>query len=146
MNQPQGEPQRIAVSSDLLHCYEARVLRVVDGDTLKVDVDLGFGVHYCATVRLLGINCPEAHGESKERGKAASEFTASWISTHSDNGVVFLRSHDARGLKQEKYGRWLALVLPRTFPVLENDAPGSGWDMSLNAALVNGGLAALVNW
>jgi endonuclease YncB( thermonuclease family) len=50
----------------------ARVTRVVDGDTLVADLDLGWGIwHIGAKVRLAGINCPEM---GTPEGHAAREF------------------------------------------------------------------------
>lgn len=43
-----------------LHVYQARVLRVVDADTLLVDVDLGFQVHKEQRLRLASVDSPEA--------------------------------------------------------------------------------------
>ena len=40
--------------------YNAKVLRVVDGDTVDALVDLGFSVHRKIRVRLYGINTPES--------------------------------------------------------------------------------------
>jgi endonuclease YncB( thermonuclease family) len=37
----------------------AEVLEIVDGDTLKCDVDLGFKVRMTTNVRVHGCNCPE---------------------------------------------------------------------------------------
>lgn len=49
-----------------------RVTRVIDGDTLVVDLDLGWGVWKIGTrVRLQGINCPELDTEA---GRAAQAF------------------------------------------------------------------------
>jgi micrococcal nuclease len=39
--------------------YHCEVMRVVDGDTLHLDVDLGCDVHTLMTVRLDGIDAPE---------------------------------------------------------------------------------------
>jgi micrococcal nuclease len=39
--------------------YNAKVIRVIDGDTIEADIDLGFNLHYIAKVRLAGINAPE---------------------------------------------------------------------------------------
>jgi micrococcal nuclease len=54
---------------------EIKVLRVVDGDTVDAQVDLGFRVHHNIRIRLYGINTPEVRtrdAEEKIRGKAAS--------------------------------------------------------------------------
>ena len=40
--------------------YGATVLKVVDGDTIELMVDLGFSVHHKIRVRLYGINTPES--------------------------------------------------------------------------------------
>jgi endonuclease YncB( thermonuclease family) len=40
--------------------YSAKVLDVLDGDTLDLLVDLGFNVHHQIRVRLNGINTPES--------------------------------------------------------------------------------------
>ena len=41
--------------------YKAKVLRVVDGDTVDVDIDLGFGIWmHRERVRMMGIDTPES--------------------------------------------------------------------------------------
>lgn len=42
-----------------MYDYSATVVAVHDGDTVKVDIDLGFDAHYVTWVRLAGINAPE---------------------------------------------------------------------------------------
>ena len=61
-----------------LYRYSARCSRVVDGDTLDLDIDLGFGMHFFERVRLFGIDTPETFGVKKDsdeyaRGKAAAD-------------------------------------------------------------------------
>tara|TARA_Y100000385_G_C12961029_1_gene579777 strand:+ start:413 stop:793 length:381 start_codon:yes stop_codon:yes gene_type:complete len=54
--------------------YNAIVDRVVDGDTIKCTIDLGFSTWKKITVRMEGINTPESRTrdlEEKERGLAA---------------------------------------------------------------------------
>lgn len=42
------------------YTYKAIVTRVVDGDTVDVDIDLGFGIWYRNTrIRLMGVDTPE---------------------------------------------------------------------------------------
>jgi micrococcal nuclease len=46
--------------------YKANVLRVVDGDTVDVDIDLGFGVVLAnERVRIMGIDTPESRTSDK---------------------------------------------------------------------------------
>lgn len=84
----------------------AEVVRVVDGDTIYVDLDLGFGVTKHAKVRLIGIDTPELRGRGKEKGLAARDFVDSWFELHHPTRELVLcrTSKDRTG----KYGRWLA--------------------------------------
>jgi len=46
--------------------YKAHVLRVVDGDTVDVDIDLGFGIWLRGErVRIMGIDTPESRTRDK---------------------------------------------------------------------------------
>jgi micrococcal nuclease len=50
-----------------LYTYKAKVLSVYDGDSLRLDIDLGFKVvMQNQRVRLLGIDTPEVRGEERE--------------------------------------------------------------------------------
>ena len=61
--------------------YEYKVkdiIRVIDGDTVEIIVDLGFDVYKKATIRLWGINTPEIRTrdpEEKAKGILAKNFT-----------------------------------------------------------------------
>lgn len=49
------------------HVYRAKVLRIVDGDTIDVDLDLGFTVWMRKQrIRLAGIDTPESRTRNKE--------------------------------------------------------------------------------
>lgn len=83
--------------------YQATVAKVVDGDTLDLQVDLGFAVLTRQRVRLLGINAAE-HGTAL--GDKATAFVKDWVAK---NGPVFtVRTQKD---KREKFGRYLATVL-----------------------------------
>jgi len=94
------------MTKNTLYQYALKRVRVVDGDTLEGDIDLGFGVMLSATkVRLAHINCPE---NDTEAGKAAKAFTEQWISKILDSKVdviVLVKNH-----KKDKYGRILGVV------------------------------------
>ncbi len=50
--------------------YKAKILRVVDGDTVDVDIDLGFGIWLRnERVRIMGIDTPESRTRDKEQKK-----------------------------------------------------------------------------
>lgn len=87
--------------------YNAKVLRVVDGDTIDVDIDLGFGVWLKKQrIRFYGIDTPETRTrdlEEKKKGLAAKHFVELACPVGS---TVKLRSHD-RG----KFGRILGEII-----------------------------------
>lgn len=85
---------------------KATVTRVVDGDTLVCDIDLGFGIWRIGQkLRVLGINCPELHGATHVAGKAAMDATAAWFGDLPANVTIqtFVADTDA-------FGRVLAKV------------------------------------
>lgn len=87
--------------------YSAKVLDVIDGDTLDLLVDLGFNVHHQIRVRLNGINTPESRTSDtreKELGLKAKDFTKDWVTRHP---IVHVSTSKD---KKEKFGRILAVV------------------------------------
>ena len=84
--------------------YKCKIVRVVDGDTVDVDIDLGFGVWLQKQrIRLYGIDTPESRTrdlEEKKYGLAAKDFLTKWLS----GGGITIKTHkDAKG----KFGRIL---------------------------------------
>ena len=65
------------------YVYRAKILRVVDGDTVDIDLDLGFGIVYAKQrVRLLGIDTPESRTRDlteKFYGNLAKDFLKSLL-------------------------------------------------------------------
>ncbi len=62
----------------LTYKFYATVIKVIDGDTLKVDVDLGFSVHTIQNIRIAGINSEEL---STQAGKNARDFLTQKVPT-----------------------------------------------------------------
>lgn len=54
-----------------LYTYPARLDRVVDGDTLKLVIDVGFGIRIVEKVRLKGIDTPELSTNAGKKVKFA---------------------------------------------------------------------------
>ena len=73
--------------------------RVIDADTLKVRLDLGFGMFSRHDLRLRGIDCPEM---STKTGEEAKVFVQSYIK-EAQRIVV-------RSSRSDKYDRYLADV------------------------------------
>lgn len=81
----------------------ATVLEVVDGDTIRVRLDLGWHIQYDTLVRIDGINAPELHTTA---GKAARKYLADVLFP---GAPVTVCSKLLLG-SREKYGRVLADV------------------------------------
>ena len=98
---------RSGQSPDDLYTYEARVLNVIDGDTIKAVVDLGFGFRTVQTLRLRGVDCPEI---ATKDGVEAKEFLESVIA--GPTGTVLsgrtVPNVLIRTTKSDKYDRYLA--------------------------------------
>lgn len=84
--------------------YTALIIRVVDGDTLVMDVDVGFGMwRRNESYRLLRINAPEMRYKA---GKAAKQFLTKVLAEKGMDATVTTHKSDV-------YGRFLAeVVLP----------------------------------
>jgi micrococcal nuclease len=97
--------------------YKVQVLRVIDGDTLEIKVDVGFDWGFTDDVRLYGINCPETKGATKPAGLAAKSFTKIGLTAA---GTFVIKSEKYN--RREKYGRILASLYRDADPLSLNDA------------------------
>ena len=104
--------------------YNATVTEVVDGDTIVIDLDLGFDIKFVnQKVRLLGIDTPESRTSDKVEkvfGVASKDFVKKFIIECKNH--VIIRTHISEGTDdngREKFGRLLAEVInPDTKEVL----------------------------
>lgn len=85
--------------------YRCNVVKIIDGDTVDVDIDLGFGVWMRKQrIRMYGIDTPESRTrdlEEKKYGLAAKDFLTGLLD---DEGGIVLKTHkDGKG----KFGRIL---------------------------------------
>jgi micrococcal nuclease len=88
-----------------MYTYRAAVIDVIDGDTIIVDIDLGFGVWLRKqSIRMAKINAPELKGATLEAGNKSKEFLKGLVL----NKWVTIRTEKD---SKEKYGRWLATIL-----------------------------------
>ena len=78
--------------------YFAKLDRVIDGDTILVEFDLGFFLSLKEKVRLIGINAPEI---DTTEGKKAKEF----IEKELQDTKLIVETR-----KKEKFGRFLAII------------------------------------
>ena len=89
--------------------YRCKILRIVDGDTVDVDIDLGFGVWiHKERVRLYGIDTPESRTkdlEEKKYGLLAKEQIQAFMPVGSMQTLVTVKD------KTGKFGRILGKFL-----------------------------------
>ena len=103
--------------------YNARIRRVIDGDTVEADVDLGFNIWIRSKIRLLGIDAPE-------RGEVGYDGSRNWLSRiliNDARGYVVLKTEKDR---TGKYGRMLGILYT-----------GQLGEKSVNTELVDSGHA-----
>lgn len=81
--------------------YRSSILRVVDGDTVHAEVDLGFDIRFRMKLRLFGINAPEM---STPEGAPARDHLSTLI------GALPLTIRTQKD-HQEKYGRYLSTLI-----------------------------------
>ncbi len=88
-----------------MYTYKAAVIDVTDGDTIVVDIDLGFGTWLRKqSIRMAKINAPEMRGETLKAATESKEFLKKLVL----NKWVTIRTEKD---SKEKYGRWLGTVL-----------------------------------
>lgn len=90
------------------YMYKATVTRVVDGDTVDLEIDLGMNVFVKERIRLAKINTPETYGVKKtsEEYKAGMKAKDRLIELVEGKEVAIETLKDKKG----KYGRYLAVL------------------------------------
>jgi len=112
--------------------YEAKVIRVVDGDTLWLKVDLGFKIWTEINCRLAGLNAPDTV-EWKDGG--LNDPARNYINQAIPQGATCVVDID----RTEKWGRWLGTIRYLKDCVDRNEIIRSG--RNLNEELVKFGFA-----
>lgn len=90
-----------------MYDYKAKLHRVIDGDTIILDLDLGFDITKRVTVRLANIDTNEIHkvkktSEEYQNGIEQKEFVEDLFeSMKKMHSTIIFHSHEYNG----KYGR-----------------------------------------
>jgi micrococcal nuclease len=125
---------------DALFRYKAKVIRVIDGDTIEAEIDHGCRIFSKRKIRLHGIDSPELRGAEKADGmKSASHLiqliTLNALNRDGDNELggnlanIYIHTHKD---KTGKYGRYLAVL----FGITDN-----GDLIDINKQMVDDGYA-----
>lgn len=107
--------------------YVKKVTKIVDGDTIDVDIDLGFSISFSSRVRLAGIDTPESRTRDlveKALGLEAKSYLKNAID-EAKTVVIKTEKMDS----SEKYGRILGWVFL------------DGSDKSINEEMIDVGYA-----
>lgn len=90
-----------------MYQYKAKVIKVVDGDTLDLLIDLGFHIFTQIRIRVLNVDTYETKGEFKDYGLRIKQATKELL----EGKEVIIESFKSDSkLKTDKYGRWLCNV------------------------------------
>ena len=103
--------------------YNATVIDIVDGDTITVDIDLGFNVKLAnQKVRLLGVDTPESRTSDKIEkifGMVSKEYCKKFIDECKDKTII-IRTYLSDS--EEKFGRLLGEIInPTTKKILNEE-------------------------
>ena len=88
---------------NLLYTYKAFVIKVYDGDSITVLLNVGFDINIKTKLRLSLIDTPELRGEEREAGLVARDALREKIL----NKEVFIKTEKD---KTGKYGKYLATI------------------------------------
>ena len=88
-----------------MYQYEAKMIKVVDGDTMDFEVDLGFKIKHVIRVRLKNIDTPEMYRPRNAAEKKHGREAAAHVTRHFLGETGRLTTHKD---KKGKYGRYLA--------------------------------------
>jgi micrococcal nuclease len=111
-----------------LYFYKATVNRVVDGDTLNLNIDLGFTIWWRSNCRLAGINAPELKAKEESIKVKANESKQYLVDCVKLGSEVLIKSREL-----DKYGR----------PVVDVYY-GKDFEKHLNQELLEKGLAVVL--
>jgi len=90
-----------------MYKYSAKLIRVIDGDTVDAMIDLGFSVWVEKRIRLYGIDAPETRTRNLEEKKKGIETKKRLQELLEANRNVFIVKSHGVG----KYGRCLGTLI-----------------------------------
>lgn len=112
-----------------MYTYKCRINKVLDGDTVEVDLDLGFNIRLAdQKVRLLGIDTPESRTTNKEekvRGLLSKKKLQEKLPVGSYVKIVTHKKDD----NDDKFGRILGEF------ILEDNTNLNQWLVNNNYAV-----------
>jgi len=90
-----------------MYTYKAKVIRWIDGDTLQVEIDLGFYVQTIQKIRLARIDAPEMHNSVAYRERQAKHARAVAKKFCPEGSIVTITTSKQN---KDQYARYIAEV------------------------------------
>jgi micrococcal nuclease len=124
----------------MIYIYKAELVRVVDGDTVDLIIDLGFDTSRKERFRLYGIDAPEVNTLAGKAAKAWLEDALMPL------GAIYVQTIQLETkAKRDKYGRFLAVLFDK-LPTLDPIMRESIHPASINAKMIIQGHAKERYW
>ena len=125
----------------MIYIYKAELIRVVDGDTVDLIIDLGFDTSRRDRFRLYGVDAPEMN---TAEGKASKAWL--WYALQPLEAIYVQTIQLETKAKRDKYGRFLA-VLYREFGDVRTKLPEKRLALeSINSEMIEVGHAKERYW
>jgi micrococcal nuclease len=124
----------------MIYIYKAELIRVVDGDTVELIIDLGFDTSRKERFRLYGVDAPEMNTDEGKEAKA-------WL----EDALIPLEAIYVQTIqlstkaKRDKYGRFLVVLYSKP-PTLALIMRESIHPSSINAKMITEGHAKERYW
>ena len=122
-----------------LYFYSISNIRVIDGDTIDADIDLGFSIFIRRRIRLEGIDAPETRLQSKisdpeerKKEKLSGIKSKDFLYSICESNKIYLISN-----KLDKYGRVLGEIF-----LIEDDLGVEESYTSINQLMISKGYAS----
>jgi micrococcal nuclease len=87
-----------------MYIYKAKLINVVDGDTVDLEIDLGFSITVRERFRLNHIDTPE-------RGTPGAAEATALVKEYLESRELVVSTEKGK----DKYGRYLATIAPRGY-------------------------------
>jgi micrococcal nuclease len=92
-----------------MYQYSAKLIRVIDGDTIDAEIDLGFKIFVKERIRLIGIDTPESRTRNlfeKSWGLAAKDRLSELLADNNNDFIINTKID-----KKGKFGRMLGDII-----------------------------------
>jgi len=125
----------------LIYIYKAELVRVVDGDTVDLIIDLGFDTSRKERFRLYGIDAPEMNTQA---GKDAKKWL--WDTLQPLEAIYVQTMQLPTKAMRDKYGRFLAVLYGNLGDLRAKLPPKTLAPSSINARMIVEGHAKERYW